>query len=55
MGKVASAGDFLGCSDFFHVRFQDAIKNIIGRQGIGVLLIGPQLGGGRFLDASRGG
>ncbi len=37
-------GNFLGRLQIFDIGLQDAIQDVVRRQGILILLIGPQLG-----------
>ncbi len=51
----AAGNDLVGREVVFDVEFEDAIEDLIRRQGVLVLLVRPQFGARRFVDAcSRG-
>ena len=43
-------GDLLWRFVALDVGFEDGVENVVGRQRVGVLLVGAQFGGGRLLD-----
>ena len=49
-GKSVCLGDLLRRFIAFDIGFEDRIENLVGRQRVGVLLIGTQLRRGRLLQ-----
>ncbi len=52
--KASERGDLLGGFQVVDILFEDAVENVIGRKRIAILLVGPQLGGGRLGDGCLG-
>ena len=48
-------GNLHGRFHFLDIGLQDAVQHVVGRQGVLVLLIWTQLGGGSFVDGRAGG
>src|SRR5579871_74718 len=50
----AACGNLIDRQILFNESLEDRIQNLVRRQAVSILLVGPELGGGRPIDDSRG-